>query len=121
MGKGVKLGPLGEELAARFLKRKGYKILERNYRCPFGEVDIVALHRGTLVFVEVKTRKSLAFGHPAEAVDLRKQRRLQRIASCYLGQRRLGDIPVRFDVVALSLGENREFDLIQNAFSPEPL
>lgn len=114
------MGPLGEELAARFLKRRGYKILERNYRCPFGEVDIVALHKGTLVFVEVKTRKKLGFGHPAEAVDPHKQRKLQRVASCYLEQRRLGEIPVRFDVVALSLGEEGEFDLIQDAFRPEP-
>ncbi len=89
-----------EERACEYLRSLGYLIVARNWRWPGGEVDIVARDRDTLVFVEVKARSTARFGHPAEAVDQRKQRRLIAAARAFLG-RDLGKVPVRFDVVAI--------------------
>jgi len=91
----------GEALAALFLRLKGFKIEARNWRCPVGEIDIVAWERDTLVFVEVKTRTGGRAGTPEEAVTLGKQRRLVRLAEAYLA-RRGESPPCRFDVVAVS-------------------
>ncbi|MFT3799305.1 YraN family protein [Microbacterium sp.] len=77
-------GRAGEERAARYLTRQGYTLLERNWRCRTGEVDIVAVRAGMIVFVEVKTRRSELFGHPFEAVDRRKRDRLWRLAHAWL-------------------------------------
>ena len=96
-----KLGKRGEDAAARYLRFMGYEILERNWECPFGEADIIARHGDTLVFVEVKTRKSIRKGFPAEAVTPKKRARYERIAACYLRTYGSLDIPVRFDVIAL--------------------
>lgn len=101
------LGERGEDAATRFLKRRGYKILARHQRgAGRGEIDIIAVdprdERGrTLVFVEVKTRRSLDRGHPAEAVDREKQRQITRIAWTYLKRHGLLDYPSRFDIVAV--------------------
>src|SRR5690606_2608835 len=73
-------GRAGEERAARHLVARGYEILDRNWRCPQGELDIVAERGGMLCFIEVKTRRGLGFGHPFEAIDERKRRRLWRLA-----------------------------------------
>jgi len=78
------LGQLGENLAAGCLEADGYEILERNYRCPYGEIDLVARKDGYLVFVEVKTRRSRAFGEPAEAVSRSKQKKIRLTAATYL-------------------------------------
>jgi putative endonuclease len=78
------LGRAGEERAAQYLIGAGYDIIERNWRCPQGELDIVALGGTVLVFVEVKTRRSLAYGHPFEAVDVRKRRRLWKLAHAWM-------------------------------------
>ena len=78
------LGAEGERAAEKFLRRQRYTIVARNYRCPSGEVDLVALDRSTVVFVEVKTRTQAGFGSPLEAVDPRKQRQIQRAAQHYL-------------------------------------
>jgi putative transposase len=111
------LGDHGEDLAAVTLKKNGYKILERNYTTPLGEIDLIARQGKTLVFVEVKTRKSLRFGSPQEAVSLNKQKRLRRLADYYLKQKRLQEIPVRFDVVAVTLAEDGpDVEIIPNAF-----
>ncbi len=91
----------GERLAALLLRAKGYRIEARNWRCPLGEIDIVAWHRGTLVFVEVKARTGGRAGSPEEAVTREKQRRLVRLAQAYIG-RRAEPPPCRFDVVAVS-------------------
>ena len=110
-------GKLGESLAEAYLKKKGYRILERNVRSPFGEIDIVAKHDGVLVFVEVKTRKDTSFGLPEEAVDGRKKNQLARLASWYLTRFRKADVQVRFDVLAIDLTPNgRQMRLIQDAF-----
>ena len=92
------LGAQGEALAARYLQRKGYRIIERGVRTGRGEIDLVARHGQTLVFVEVKTRRSLCAGNPVLAVDETKQRRLARLALDYCQQHRLLDCPARFDV-----------------------
>jgi putative endonuclease len=97
------LGELGEKLACAELTRLGHAILARRYRTPLGEIDIVAEHAGTLVFVEVKARSGVAFGGAAAAVGLQKQRRVTRMAEDYLTRRRMADRPCRFDVVAVDV------------------
>jgi putative endonuclease len=114
------LGIDGERAAERFLRRRGYTIVERNYRCRLGEVDLIALDRRTVVFVEVKTRRSTRFGSPVDDVDLRKQRQIARAAECYLDAHRLHDRAVRFDVVAVWPDEHGGLtcELMQDAFDP---
>ena len=112
------LGGEGEELAVRYLKTHGYRIIERNFRCPLGEIDVIARHGGYLVFVEIKSRSSSDFGFPQEAVHHYKQRRIIQAAKTYLAQRRLGDtVHARFDVVAVERGPSgATIDVLQNAF-----
>ena len=112
------VGGSGEEIAAAFLRGLGYVILTRNYRKRFGEIDIVAEEGDTLVFVEVKTRTSDAFGSPLEAVDGRKQQRMARAALDYLSARKLHGRPARFDVVAVRLRgrEQPRIEHVRNAF-----
>jgi putative endonuclease len=111
------LGKKGEELAAAHLRMLQYKILERNYQCAAGEVDIIAKDHHTLVFVEVKTRSNRNYGPPAEAVDARKQRQLSKVALTYLKQKKLIDIPARFDVVAIEvLPCEHQIEVIRDAF-----
>lgn len=96
------LGRYGEELAAQHLVAAGMALLDRNWRCREGELDLVARDRdGTLVFCEVKTRSGTAFGEPAEAVGRTKARRLHRLAGCWLEEQPGGGGAVRFDVVAI--------------------
>ena len=97
------LGRAGEERAVRHLRAHGYDILERNWRCPQGELDIVALRRGTLVFVEVKTRTTLAYGHPFEAIDTRKRRRLWKLAHAWMQAHpdQAHGRPMRVDVIGI--------------------
>ena len=93
------LGSRGEEAAAVYLMRHGYEILERNFRVSTGEIDIVAVTGDTLVFAEVKTRRSDTCGQPAQAVDYRKQQKIVRTAEWYLRQRHEEMCPCRFDVL----------------------
>jgi len=112
-------GAKGEELAAAHLLRSGYCILERNYRSKGGEVDIVAKAQdGSIVFVEVKTRRSLAYGLPQLAVTVRKQRQIAKGALSWLTRNRLHDRSARFDVIAVLLhdGVTYELEHIVNAF-----
>ena len=95
------LGRLGEEAAARFLYRRGYDIVERNWTCAAGEADIIARDGDAVVFVEVKTRSSCDKGVPSEAVDEAKQKRYENIAALFLQTYDVVDVPVRFDVVAI--------------------
>ena len=96
-----KLGKFGEDLAIEALESRGYAILARGYRTRYGEIDIVADDGGTIVFVEVKARKTAEYGTAAEAVTPRKQRRLARMATDYLARQQIADRPCRFDVVAI--------------------
>ncbi|MGI6046322.1 MAG: YraN family protein [Eggerthellaceae bacterium] len=95
------LGQRGEEAAVRFLQRRGYEILERNWKCRAGEADIIAKDGTSLVFVEVKTRSNIDYGLPSEAVDDKKRSKYERIAMHFLKNFDEVDIPVRFDVISL--------------------
>lgn len=103
-----------EQIAGRYLESCGYQILEYNFRCHYGEVDIIAKHGEYVVFVEVKYRSSNKYGMPLEAITRRKQQTISKCAQVYLYRKHLGDAAVRFDVVGI-LGD--EIEVIQNAFS----
>lgn len=113
-------GALGEEIANNYLIARGYQILERNFHCRGGEVDIIARAPGSkeLVFVEVKARKSLAYGVPQLAVTPFKQRQISKAALTWLSMKGLHDYNARFDVIAILLHTDAPHDIehIQNAF-----
>ena len=94
------LGPWGEEKAAEFLRRKGYALVTSNYRCKFGEIDLIVKNRRYLVFVEVKLRKNAKFAQALEYVDRRKQDRIRTTASMYLAQNPT-ELQPRFDVIEI--------------------
>ena len=109
-----KTGQEQEVKAACFLKTQGYQILERNYRCKKGEIDLIAREGQYLVFVEVKYRKNARNGYPEEAVDTRKHKKICETAAYYVYKNRIPEYtPMRFDVVAVLDGE---FKLIKDAF-----
>jgi len=113
----LSLGKVGEDLAVARLRSLKYRIVERNYKCVLGEIDIIAREKDMLVFVEVKTRRTKDFEGPAAAVNPRKQRQLSRVALTYLSQKKLSGIPARFDVVAVELiPPAPRIEVIQNAF-----
>ncbi|HVT28449.1 MAG TPA: YraN family protein [Lacipirellulaceae bacterium] len=115
------LGNRGEDAAAKFLKRHGFRILARGVDSRLGELDIVAVDGRTVVFVEVKTRRSSDAGRPAEAIDSRKERRMTQSALAYLKANRLLSYAARFDVIAITWPENARRPTIEhykNAFSP---
>ncbi len=103
-----------EQAAGFFLEQIGYEVLEYNYRCRFGEIDIIAKDGICLVFCEVKYRSGREKGSPLEAVDNRKQQRIFRCASHYLAGRGLEDVPCRFDVIGI---EGTAVTHIKNAFT----
>ncbi|GAB4539687.1 MAG: YraN family protein [Anaerolineae bacterium] len=113
-----KLGQRGESIAAACLERRGYRILERNWRCAAGELDIVARDGETLAFIEVRTRRGERFGSPEESLTPSKQSRLIELARTYLHQEGLTDQDWRIDVVAVELdgrGQLKRINLIRNA------
>ena len=110
--KNIDIGRLGEEEAIKFLKSKGYKVLERNARSKIGEIDIVAKTKKEIVFIEVKTRSSEGFGFPSEAVNRRKILKLEGLALLYLQKKRI-KLPFRFEILCvLKEGKNFRFDII---------
>ncbi len=113
------LGRKGERLAEEFLVRHGYRVIDRNYRTRRGEIDIVCERGGCVVFVEVKTRRNLAFGQPQEAVDARKRRKMLQIATSYLAQKSLGGKrDCRFDVITILEENPRVITHFEDAFRP---
>ncbi len=117
------LGAKGEAIALRYLKSRGYRILECNYRITLGEIDIIAEQGGDLVFIEVKTRSDTHFGSPFDSVTSAKQRQLSKVALEYMGKHDLHNRPARFDVVGVRLhgtdgtrSQDNEVELLQNAF-----
>lgn len=96
------LGRRGERAARRFLKRKRHRILCHSYTCPMGEIDLISICEGVVVFSEVKTRSSREHGEPWEAVDRRKRRQITRAAVHFLKTHRMTEFPTRFDVVAIT-------------------
>lgn len=119
MNHNQKIGAIGEEIAVELLKRNGLVILARNFRCRFGEIDIIARDQRTLVFIEVKTRKSLNCGRPEEAVNYKKRARLRLLAAVYL-QKNLSLVTYcRFDVCSIYLNEQnalKSAEILQNCF-----
>ena len=112
-----KLGEKGEDIAAAFLKKKGYNILFRNYKCSFGEIDIIAKHKKILSFIEVKTRSTKKYGLPQEAVTPEKQTKISRVALEFVQRYKMDDSAARFDVVSVQyLNDSCEVSLIENAF-----
>ena len=108
------VGAENEERAAKYLQERGYALVLQNYRCFCGEIDIVAEESETLVFLEVKYRRTTDYGLPEQAVDARKMKRIRNAAMCFLKEHRLSpDTTIRFDVVAM---DEREIRLYQNVF-----
>lgn len=119
MANKIAIGKLGEDEASKYLKSKGYTLIQRNYRTRYGEIDIIAKDGKYIVFVEVKTRSSTYFGFPREAVDKYKQSRIKNVSILYLAQKKLINSNIRFDVVEVILDENKNVKsvlLIKDAF-----
>ena len=115
-------GNLGEKLARDFLKKCGYRILETNYRCPQGEIDIIARHKDSLVFIEVRTKVSLEFGSPEESISSTKRNHLKSAALHYQQNHKGLPEQWRIDVVAVELndkGKLSRIELIENAVGEE--
>jgi putative endonuclease len=110
------IGIEGEDMATKALEKKGYKIIEKNYRSKFGEIDIVAEEKGYLVFIEVKRRTSGSFGGSFDAIDERKKAHMVRSAQYYLKSHKCFDRKARFDVVGI---DGDELKIIQHAFIVE--
>jgi len=107
------LGRTGERLAAEALMSKGYRILERNFRCRQGEIDLVAEDEQDIIFVEVKTRRGVSFGLPEDAVTIRKRRKLVEVASNYLDLHTCSDRSWRIDVVAVQFSSSGKLEEIR--------
>ena len=113
----IALGKFGEELALRRIKHLGYTKIVRNFRCPLGEVDIIARDGDTLVFLEIKTRRGRPIDYAKEAVNAKKKRQISKVALAYMKATNCSNVRARFDVVAISLGGGKpEIEVIKNAF-----
>ncbi len=116
----LQFGKAGEDAAVAFLKKKGYRIVRRNFRTAVGEIDIIAEHKKALVFIEVKTRSSAEFGHPAEAVSPAKQRKLAQTAESFLARYKVKNRDMRFDVAAVTGSPDNpgswNVEIIEDAF-----
>ena len=116
------LGSQGERLAADYLERNGYRILARSFRTRYGEVDIIAADGDIIAFVEVKLRRSSAYGSPGEAIDRRKQMQIAEVARYFLSSRRFEEVPCRFDSVLIShhdADDTFSCELVKDAFRLE--
>ncbi len=111
-------GKQGEKVAANYLKKNGYKIVDRNYHCKFGEIDIIALEGDILTFIEIKTRGSREYIPPEFTVTKHKQSKIKRSASHYLGRHNIENRDCRFDIVAITMEKGKkDIVLYKNAFS----
>ena len=118
------IGAQGEQLAVKFLKKNGYKILQRNYRCKTGEIDIVGYDRGTITFIEVKTRFSEVYGPPELAVTDGKKRQIIKVALHYVAEKKIEAFDLRFDVVSIFYPPVEKYPtitLFKNAFTKNDL
>jgi len=112
------IGQMGEVLTCQFLVKKGYSILEKNFRAPFGEIDIIAKKNNCICFVEVKCRKSMKYGLPEEAVTSYKKKKIIQVAQFYMKKKRIKNSSFRFDVVAIQFNQQglQTIKHITNAF-----
>ena len=111
------LGLAGEDKAAGFLKKNGYKIIERNYRCRYGEIDIIARQKDTWCFIEVKTIEKSASESPFETIGRQKVRHIENSAACYIAEKKLGGEKIRFDAIGIRANEGKsEIELIKDIF-----
>lgn len=112
------LGALGEDISCKYLSNSGYKVIERNFRCRAGEIDIIAIQDDTVVFIEVKTRSGGNYGSPSEAVSKSKQMKIIKTALFYMQKKKLLDNMCRFDVMEIIIDEDHNYNinLIKNAF-----
>jgi len=108
-------GYLGEEIALKYLLKKGAQILYRNYRIKIGEIDIIAKIENELVFIEVKSRSNLKFGYPSEAVNYKKKHKICNVAQYYILENNLYNTPIRFDVIEVYFND-KKINHIINAF-----
>ncbi len=116
------IGKKGEDTAEKYLKKHGYRIIEKNFKSPSGEIDIVALDKGTIVFVEVKTRNSDEFGPPELSVTSTKRQKIIKSAFHFLSKKRIKDTPCRFDIVSITRSpdqKEKEVKIIKDAFEIE--
>lgn len=110
------LGKEGEDIAADFLKKKGFRIVEKNYRSIFGEIDLIVQDKGTIVFVEVKTRSDISFAYPFEAVNPKKREKIRKTALCFMKKMKQ-EVPARFDILSICVRDGKqEIEHIQDAF-----
>lgn len=109
-------GAIGEKLAVSYLIKNNYKIIDRNFKCKLGEIDIIATIDDVVVFVEVKTRKSFIYGYPYEAVTLSKQQKIIKTAHSYIKLKKIMDKQYRFDIIEVYLNGNIRINHIKNAF-----
>lgn len=118
MAKHLEIGRMGEQEAAKYLSKHKYKIIQLNFRSKFGEIDIIAKHQGTLVFIEVKTRKNNLYGTPGQAVNKSKQRKIIKTALFYLKMKNIHNENIRFDIVEVWQENNKikDIHIIPNAF-----
>ena len=117
------LGKFGEDLAAKFLEHNGYQIIERNYHCIYGEIDIICKKSNQIILVEVKARKSLKFGEPLEAITEKKRQKIIKTAYHFLTRHQL-DLSVRFDIITIRyISQEQGYKLahIKNAFLGTPI
>ncbi len=118
--KRLDLGVLGEKLALKEIRARGYRSIIRNYSCKLGEIDLIARDEDTLVFIEVKTRRNRSTGYAKEAVNLKKRRQLSKVALYYMKTNEYFDSRARFDVIAVNVGGGEpEIEIVKNAFELE--
>ncbi len=118
----ILIGKKGEDTAEKYLKKQGYRILGKNYKSPSGEIDIIALDKGTLVFIEVKTRRSDEFGPPEISVTSTKRQKIIKSAFHFLSKKRIKDTPCRFDIVSITGSPDQKekvVKIIKDAFEIE--
>lgn len=112
------LGGIGEKVAEEYLESQGYRIIEKNYKCKLGEIDIIAIDKDIIAFIEVKTRSSDTYGQPGEAVNYHKQKKIVQTALSYISDKKLFNWMSRFDVVEVIIDNDRivDINLIKDAF-----
>jgi putative endonuclease len=111
------LGNIGEIKSCEYLESSGYLIIEKNFRCPYGEIDIIARREDVICFIEVKTRANSSYGEPQESVNPLKTARIRNAASCYLGLKNLNSFEVSFDVISIKIsGKKLHLQHFKNCF-----